>query len=122
MIDKKAVIEKTDFAALYREAVQKFKITKPGQATSSLLFLKDGNPSLSSGAFNCFSRGPKNGLERLAQRTGIDTTSRKSGNPHIARTFTYSDTKGSGAIKTSGRLDHLFMSVETCAVKGGEAK
>lgn len=121
MIDKKEILSRLDFAALYREAVQKFKITKSDQPTNSLLFLKDGNPSLSSGAFNCFSRGPKNGLEQLAQRTGIHTTSRKSGSPSIIGTFTYSDMRGSGAIKTLDRLDHL-LSEGTGAVKGGEAR
>lgn len=118
MIDKKAVIEKTDFAALYHEAVQKFKITKPGQATGLCPFHSDSNPSLSlnlsSGAFNCFSCGAKGGpvdllmqtwgldfkttLTRLAEKAGIATTQAapkgKTGKPRTVATFYYTDAEG----------------------------
>lgn len=117
-LDKKEILSRLDFAALYREAIQKFKDTKPGQATGLCPFHSDSNPSLSlnlsSGAFNCFSCGAKGGpvdllmqtggldfkttLTRLAERAGIDTTqatpSNKTGKPRTVATFYYTDAEG----------------------------
>ena len=117
-LDKKQILEKTDFTALFSEVIQKYKGTKPGQATGLCPFHSDSNPSLSlnlsSGAFNCFSCGAKGGpvdlfmqvwglsfletLKRLAERAGIDTTQAtpkgKTGKPRTVATFYYTDAEG----------------------------
>lgn len=118
ILDKKEILSRLDFAALYREAIQKFKDTKPGQATGLCPFHSDSNPSLSlnlsSGAFNCFSCGAKGGpldllmqtwglsffetLQRLAEKAGIAPTQAtpkgKTGKPRTVDTFYYTDAEG----------------------------
>lgn len=61
MIDKKEILSRLDYTALYSELIPRFKIIKPGAALGCCPFHDDHNPSLSmdlnTGAYFCHSCG-----------------------------------------------------------------